>query len=71
MRGHELGRFWTHLRWMTQCATPELPAFWREVTAVTGFWGMIPIVAALIATSATSNPVWLEGSHVAESSWGN
>lgn len=57
MRGHELDRFWTYLRWMTECSIPELPRFWREVTGVTGCLGALAVIVAWTCTSLTSNPV--------------
>lgn len=59
MQGHDLDRFWSQLRWMTEHATPELPAFWRNVTSTTGCLGVLAVVVSLIATWATSNPVWI------------
>ena len=59
VRGHQLDRFWSQLRWMTEYATPELPAFWRNVTATTGCLGGLAVIVSLIATWATSNPVWI------------
>src|SRR5690606_31714730 len=41
VQGHELDNFWTQLRWMTENAAPELPAFWRNVTGVTGGLGVV------------------------------
>lgn len=57
IRGHDLDSFWTQLRWMTEHSTPELPAFWRNVTGVAGCLGILATAVALIATWATSNPV--------------
>ena len=57
MRGHELDNFWTQLRWMTKHATPELPAFWRDVTGVIGCLGLLAVIAILIVTLVTSNPL--------------
>jgi len=59
MRGHDLDNFWTQLRWTTEHATPELPSFWRDVPGVTGCVGVLAMTAALVATWATSNPVWI------------
>lgn len=53
MQGHDLDRFWTQLRWMTEHATPKLPAFWRGVTGMTGCLGVLAVIAASIATSET------------------
>lgn len=59
MQGHDLDRFWSQLRWMTEHATPELPASWRNVTSTTGCLGVLAVIASLIATWGTSNPVWI------------
>lgn len=55
LRGQDLDSFWAQLRWMTEHATPELPTFWRGVTRVTGCFGILAVIADLIATWATSN----------------
>ena len=59
LQGHDLDRFWTQLRWMTEHATPELPPFWRDVTGVTGCLGVLATIGVLIASWATSNPAWI------------
>ena len=59
LRGHDLDGFWTQLRWMTEHAAPDLPAFWRGVTGVTGGFGIFPAIAAVIAALVTSNYTWL------------
>ena len=58
MRGHDLDRFWTQLRWMTEHAAPELPSFWRNVTAATGCFAVLAVIASLIGSWVTSNPAW-------------
>lgn len=57
MQGHQLDNFWTQLRWMTEYTVPELPEFWRGVTATAGCLGILAIVIAFAVTWATSNPV--------------
>ena len=59
MRGHELDNFWRQVRWMTEHMLPELPACWRDATSVTGCLGVAAVVAALILSWATSNPIWI------------
>jgi len=59
MRGHDLDRFWTQLRWMTEHAAPELPSFWRNVTAATDCFAVLAVIAAAIGSWATSNPAWV------------
>lgn len=59
LRGHHLDAFWTHLRWMTEHAMPELPTFWRGVTGVTGCLGIVAVVAAFLAAWSTSNATWI------------
>ena len=59
LRAHKLDEFWTHLRWMTEYATPELPAIWRNATGTAGCCGVIAVIIALIVTWWTFNPAWL------------
>lgn len=59
MRGNDLDSFWTKLRWMTECSTPELPSFWRSVTAMNGCFGIMAMIGGLIAAWETSEPVWI------------
>jgi hypothetical protein len=59
MRGDDLDKFWTQLRWMTEHSIPELPALWRDVTGLTGCLGVLAVMGALAAAWATSNPAWI------------
>jgi hypothetical protein len=62
MRGNELDKFWTQLRWITERSIPALPAVWRDVTCFAGCFAVIVVFGGLIATWRTSNPVWAASS---------
>lgn len=57
LRGHDLDRFWTQLRWMTEHSIPSLPSFWRGVTGMTGCLSILAVVGGEIVAWATSNPI--------------
>lgn len=59
MRGNELDRFWTQLRWMTEHSLPELPRFWREATGLAGCGALSVGIGGMIASWTTANLVWI------------
>lgn len=59
LQGSELDKFWTQLRWMTEYATPGLPASWRNAKSTAGCCGVLAVIVASIISWETSSPVWL------------
>lgn len=55
LRGHELDRFWTQLRWMTEHGVPSLPDNWRGITEATGVLSLIGVVFSLLLAWITGD----------------
>ncbi|MFT3883170.1 MAG: hypothetical protein QM703_26405 [Gemmatales bacterium] len=54
IRGNDLERFWTQLRWMTEDTVPELSGFWRGVTSYALLFGLLVISLGIIGAKITS-----------------
>jgi hypothetical protein len=59
LRGRDLERFWTKLRWMTENSIEALPAWWREAVTLTAVFGVLAVIASFLVTLATSNPLFV------------
>jgi len=58
IRGRDLDRFWTQLRWMTENVIPPLPFSWRRICWLTGCFCVVAMIAGAIAIWATSVSIW-------------
>lgn len=55
MRGGDLHRFWTQLRWMTEDSAPPLPSFWRNVTTYAVLLGLLMLPLGVFASKVSSS----------------